>query len=66
MCSLLLQQNDPCSYIEDCRNSNNETKCSRCENNPFNFSTMEKYGEGEVHYHRGKGYYPFRDNYEPV
>ena len=32
MCSLLLQQNDPCPYIEDCRNSNNGTKCSKCEN----------------------------------
>lgn len=66
MIGVLFEQNDPCPYIEDCSNSNNERKCSRCENNPFNYESMEKYGEGAVHDHKGKAYYPFRDNYEPV
>lgn len=66
MLSFVLVQNDPCPYIEECRNSNNELRCAKCENNPFNFVAMEKYGEGEVHDHKGKAYYPFSDYYEPV
>lgn len=61
-----LDQNEQCPYMDECRNACNDMKCSRCEHNPFNFEAIEKYGEGQVHERKGKGFYNFRDNYDPL
>lgn len=62
----LLKQNEPCPYGEECRNAYNAIKCEKCENNPFNYETINRVGEGSCHDRKTKAYYRFVDNYEPV
>jgi len=57
--------NETCIYIDECRNSENCLKCGWCENNPANFEELEKYSEKET-VRKTKGYYRFKNNYEPI
>ena len=61
-----LEANDQYPFMDECRNAFNDMKCSRCENNPFKYEAIEKYGEGEAHDRMSKAYYNFRDNYDPL
>ena len=58
-------QNDECLYIEECINKENNLKCNRCTNNPFNFEKIDQIGEGFVHDRKNKNYFNYVDNYEP-
>lgn len=56
-----------CEYLDDCRNANNDIKCSKCEHNPNNWQKIEKDDNAPTAYKpSGKKFYIFRDNYEPL
>lgn len=61
-----LEQYDQCVYAEECRNACNAVKCQRCENNPYNFAMIKKYGEGQTHERRTRAFYNYTDNYDPL
>ncbi len=63
---MMYEQNQECEYSDECRNCNNDIKCNRCVNNPFNFEMIDRYGEGQAHDRIGKGYFNYADNYEPL
>lgn len=58
---------DQCEYLDECRNAQNNIKCDKCEHNPNNYEKMQKDGyDGDAHDQRGKSFYIFRDNYDPL
>lgn len=60
------EANEKCPYQDECRNACNAVKCDRCEENPYNYELMDKYGQGVVHTKNGRGFYVYRNNYDPM